>query len=179
MDELIKLGGKILGMAPALAGAIMSPNPVSVGNALGAIKSALGLGADASPSEINAAITGTPEEVLKLAIAENDFRVAMRKADNEELFTRLSDVQNARNAQTEQLRITGIRDISGEIFDWLITAGFFIVLGIRMFVIIPADQTENVGMLLGVLGTAFITVVNFKRGSSQSSRDKDALLKRL
>lgn len=82
----------------------------------------------------------------------------------------------ADQTQTEQVKITGIRDISEEVFDWLITLGFFVILGTRMFIEIPASQTENVGLLLGVLGTAFITVVNFKRGSSQSSRDKDVVI---
>jgi lysozyme family protein len=60
----------------------------------------------------------------------------------------------------------------------IVTSGFFVILGLLMFVGLPtADQNtvSVVNLTIGVLGTAFATVVNFWLGSSSGSRDKDSI----
>ena len=86
----------------------------------------------------------------------------------------LADVSNARDREVKIVQATGKRDWNQELLGWIITAGFFLVLGVRMFITIPPDQLENVGMLIGALIVAFTTVVTYKYGSSKGSADKTA-----
>ncbi|MBN8901820.1 MAG: hypothetical protein J0H57_12360, partial [Rhodospirillales bacterium] len=64
----------------------------------------------------------------------------------------------------------------------LVSGGFFVVLTFLMLNGLPnadANTTRVVNLPLGVLGTAFATVVNFWLGSSSGSRDKDGAVLRL
>lgn len=57
-----------------------------------------------------------------------------------------------------------------------VTLAFFIICGLLLFVTMPAGQAQVVYMLLGTLGTGFMTVLNYFFGSSKSSSDKTAII---
>lgn len=173
------IAGKVGEWAPAI-GAVLAPatggTSVLIGGAVGALTKALGLSPDAKPEDILNAFIVDPEARLKAQIADNGFLLAQRGQDIEELKARLGDVQNARDREVKIVQATGKRDYSQEILGWVITVGFFTVLVMRMFIRIPPDQLENVGMLIGALIVAFTTVVAYKYGSSQGSANKTAAI---
>lgn len=60
----------------------------------------------------------------------------------------------------------------------VVTFGFFVILALLMFAGMPEADPNTISIVnltVGVLGTAFATVVNFWLGSSSSSREKDAV----
>jgi hypothetical protein len=64
---------------------------------------------------------------------------------------------------------------------FVVTIGFLVVVGIAYWHVVPNENAGLLNVLLGALGTAFITIVNFYFGSSLGSKTKDianlALLK--
>ena len=176
-DQVLKdIGSKIWDVAPALTGAILAPNPVTVGLALNQIRKAIGLAPDAKEAEIDAALVANPELKLKMVVAEQDFKTVMRQKDNDELVARLADTQGARVMKTEGEKATGKRDTNLYLLAWLMVVGFFTLMGVIMFVKVPEDSTGVVFMLFGALSSSFGAVINFFFGSSQSSKDKTELM---
>jgi hypothetical protein len=177
---LQKIGDAVVDFAPGIATVLAAtgvgaPVAAAVG-AVGALGRAFGLGSQATPEEVLSAISADPEIRLKAQIAENDFLLKKRDQDIEEIKTYLADVVNAREREVKIVQATGKRDVSQELLGWIIVAGFFAVLIIRMSIRIPTDQLENVGMLTGALIVAFTTVVAYKYGSSQGSVNKSATI---
>ncbi len=112
------------------------------------------------------------EELLKLRVENNRIGAELEKA-------RLADTQNARdmNAAIQQsAEASKLAKNLPYILDIVIVGGAFL-LGMLLFLFeIPQDNRELAltafGLLLGLAGT----VVNFHRGSSKGSKDKDDLL---
>lgn len=69
-------------------------------------------------------------------------------------------------------------DVAPVVMSVLITAAFAMVLYLMLAKPIPLDanQTQLVGILVGVLAGAFTTVVQYWMGSSAGSRSKDAII---
>jgi hypothetical protein len=174
-SEVLKsIGSKIWDVAPSLAGAVLAPNPVTAMLALKAIGKAVGLTPDAKEVDIDAAIN--PEMRLKILVAEQDFKAVMRQKDNDELIARLADTQGARAMKSDGEKSTGKRDLNLYLLAWLMVVGFFVLMGVIMFVKVPEDSTGVVFMLFGALSSSFGAVINFFFGSSQSSKDKTELM---
>lgn len=179
--ETIKaIGSKLMGVAPALAGAVLSPNPATVVNALGAIKKALGLSPDAPEVEIDATLAADPETRLKLTVAENEYRISIRKADNEELIARLTDVQNARSMAVESVRVTGRRDRNLYIIAYTILGGYLGMVTFLLFMLYMGkpikDETGILFMLMGNLSTFAGMVLGYFYGTTKGSAEKTELL---
>ncbi len=178
--ELLKsIGSKIMGVAPALAGAVLAPNPVTVIAALAAIKQAVGMSPDTPEAALDAALRDNPEIRLRLVIAEHDYNLAMRKADNDELFTRLADIQSARQREVSIVQATGKHDALHfclAVFGVLCPVALIFYL---MAVGLPKmDQgtAVMVGGFIGVIIGEYKTIFGYAFGSSQSSKDKDATI---
>jgi hypothetical protein len=167
---------KIANAAPLL-GSILGPGGAIAGTGIKLIASALGV--EEAPAAIEAALETNPDALLKLKELEASHRIELEKFLLEHERVHLADVQNARAREIAIVQATGKRDLSMETLGWIITTGFFAVLIVRMFVTIPTNQLENVGMLIGALISAFLTVVQYKYGSSKGSADKSATLSAL
>lgn len=182
MEENIlkKIADGIVDYAPSLAKVLTASGVgAPAGAALEVISSlgkAFGLGTKATPEAIQAAIAADPQLALKAMMAEQDFTIKQREKDIEEFKAALADKADARKLMSDETKITGTRDKSGIAFDWLIVVGFFATLLIYMFVDVDTDQAGNLGLLIGALISAFVTVVQFRRGSSMSSQRKTELL---
>ena len=166
-------------MAPAIGGALAIPTggaSVAVGAAIKALGSVFGLGESAKPEEIAKAIQGDPEAAFKLKVAEQNFILEMRKADNEELKAILSDVQGARTRQVESEKVTGKRDLNIYVLAWVIVLGFFSLIAVLLYVPLPEDSTGVVFMLFGSLSAGFGAVIQYFFGSSWGSEVKTTLL---
>jgi hypothetical protein len=125
-----------------------------------------------TPQAMEEAIQQDPQGAAKLALAEMEFKLELRKVDLEETKAFLADVNSARDREVKIVQATGKKDTSTEVMAWIIVLGFFTVLITRMLVKIDPSQTENVGMLIGCLITMTTTIVAYKWGSSKGSAQK-------
>jgi hypothetical protein len=89
-----KIGDAIADYAPGIAGVLAATGvgaPVAAGvAALGSIAKIFGLGSDATPEQVHAAIVADPKSAIKLRLAEMDFAINNRKLDIEEIKTQMA-----------------------------------------------------------------------------------------
>ena len=171
-----KIGNAVVDFAPGIATVLAAtgvgaPAAAAVG-AVGALGRALGLGSSAKPEEVLQAISVDPEIRLKAVIADNDFKAEMGRQEIEWLKAELADVQSARMRQVESEKATGRRDTNLYVLAWTIIVGFFGLMGILLFAVIPDDSTGVIFMLFGALAAGFGQVLQYFFGSSKGSADK-------
>ena len=159
-------------VAPTIATAVGGP---LAGMATRAISEALLGKPDGSEAElVQAAANATPEQLLALKNAEQDFAVRMRELDID-----LERIANEDRA--------GARDREIKTKDWtpkalagLITFGYFGVLFFMLLNGLPTTGgSEAMLVMLGTLGTAWGGVVAYYFGSSAGSRDKNDTISKM
>ena len=164
---------KLVGtVAPWIATALGGP---LAGAATKAIAEAIGLGNDASTEEIQATLAGaTPDQLLALKNADQAFQVRMQELGfkNIETLEALA-VENTKDARAMQREV---RSKIPAVLATIITVGFFgILVGMMSGTLHPTEQQAML-IMLGALGAAWGSVVNFYFGSSAGSQQKDALI---
>jgi hypothetical protein len=164
---------KIIGaVAPTLATAVGGPIG---GMAMKFITDALGIPSDASKDDMAKAISNaTPDQLLALKKAENDFAVRMKELDIDLERIASSDRDSARKRETQ------VRDWMPRILAFTIVAGFMatvflVLLGAVEGMKDPLMAT-TVGTLIGFVSAKCEQVVAYYFGSSSSSQQKTALL---
>lgn len=176
MDEIWKVAKGVLGtVAPTLATAIGGP---LAGQAVRAIGEALGLPADAGDRAVaDAVAAATPEQLLALKKADQDFTIRMRELDIDVLSLDQRDRANAREMKvatkswtTEVLAFVVVAGFLGTVY--AVLAGF--VEGMKD----PLTAT-TVGTLIGYVSAKADQVISFYFGSSASSKAKDETIKGL
>ena len=176
-----KIGDAVVDYAPGLAGVLalvpgVGTIPAAALGAVAALGRSFGLGTTAKPEEVLAAISADPEMRLKVMIAENEFALKMKQAELDETKAFLSDVQSARSRQIEHEKATGQSDLNLYVLAWTIIVGFFVLIGVLLFVPLPPDQTGVLFMLFGALSAGFGSVLSFFFGSNKSSENKTAMI---
>lgn len=141
----------------------------------------------ADPEKANALRIRLAEISLDGARLAAEREAGQRSAELETLRASLADTQSARSSMVDMMR-------GGSRLAWgpatvssLVVLGFFAVL--ILLVTLDAGPggaarfdpqvASVINITVGSLGAAFAAVVNFWIGSSQSSRDKDAIVGRL
>lgn len=142
--------------------------------AVTAAADALGL-SDKTEAAIKSAISGaTPEQMLALKNADNEFALNMQALgfDSMEKMAALEndDRDSARNREIQ------VKDRTPKILAYLVTAGFFGMLVFMLFKAIPNENRDIVNIMLGVLGSTFGGIVAYYYGSTKGSEAKSALL---
>lgn len=164
---------KIIGaVAPTLATAVGGPIG---GMAMKFITDALSIPGDASKDDMAKAISNaTPDQLLALKNAENDFAVRMKELDIDLERIASSDRDSARKREVQ------VRDWMPRILAFTIVAGFMatvflVLLGVVEGMKDPLMAT-TVGTLIGFVSAKCEQVVAYYFGSSSSSQQKTALL---
>jgi len=154
-------------VAPTIARATLGPFGGLAATALSAI-----LGTpSADPEATNAALlNATPDQLLALKKAEQDFQVQMKSLGISQDKLVFDDIANARARQV------ALKDDTPAILAYAITVGFFGTLGFLLWNGKPAAGGDALLVLLGSLGTAWAGVVSFYFGSSLGSQKKDTAL---
>jgi hypothetical protein len=162
MDKLLNL---VKTVAPSIAAAVGGP---LAGMATKAISEALLGKPDGSEVELlQAAERATPEQLLALKKAEQDFAVQMRELDIDLERIANSDRDSARNREIK------VKDWTPKILAGLITVGYFGVLFYMLRNGLPQHGgSEAMLVMLGTLGTAWGGVVAYYFGSSAGSKEK-------
>jgi hypothetical protein len=181
-----KIGDAVTDYAPGIAGILalvpgVGTVPAAALGAVAALGRAAGLGSQAKPEEVLQAISVDPEIRLKAMVAENDFKVQMKdielqamKEETERIKANLADIQNARNMNVEGVKATGIRDYEDKVFDWMIVIGLFSIVFMMLYIQPP--ESTILGGLIGTISTAFIAVVQFRKGSTANSQTKTDMI---
>jgi hypothetical protein len=164
---------RIIGaVAPSLATAVGGPIG---GMAVKFITDALGIPSDSSKDDIAKAINNaTPDQLVALKKAENDFTVRMKELDIDLERIASSDRDSARRRESQ------VRDWMPRILAFVIVAGFMgtvfmVLLGYVEGMKDPLMAT-TVGTLIGFVSAKAEQVIAYYFGSSNSSQQKTALL---
>lgn len=168
MDAILNL---VRTVAPTIASAVGGP---LAGMATRAISEALLGKPDGSEQELaEAAAKATPEQLLALKQAENEFAVKMRELDIDLERLANEDRNSARNREIQT------KDWTPRILAGLITVGYFGALFYMLRNGLPQHGgSEAMLVMLGTLGTAWGGVVAYYFGSSAGSKAKDEAMRR-
>jgi hypothetical protein len=165
-------------LAPMIGTALGGP---LLGGAITALESVFGItpkpdaSTDDRQSTLAAAISGaTPEQLAAMRAKDQDYALAMAQAGfkNTETLASLS-VQDRASARAMQI---STKSMTAPFLALFVTLGFFGVLSVMMFVPLPAATHDALMLMLGSLGTAWISVIAYYFGSSASSDRKTELL---
>lgn len=121
----------------------------------------------------------TPEGLLKLKqieVENEQFLITSAIKDKE---LDISNTTNARDANAkiqDSSNASAIAKNAPYILDFLIVGGTMLLAYFIFFIGIPPQNKDIAFAAFGSLLTLCGTIVNFHRGSSSSSKDKDALL---
>lgn len=163
-----KIRRAIAATAPKLAHALGGP---LAGAAVAQISKAIFGAPDADEALIGETLAGaTPEQLVALKIAEQEFAIALREASVEEHRIDAADRANARARQI------AMRDWTPSALGALIILGFFIVLGAMVSRKLPPGAETEFSIMLGALATMTAAVVNYFFGSSAGSKEKTRLM---
>ena len=143
-------------VAPTLGTAIAGP----MGNmALGKIAEVLGCQADHKSVE-KAVQNATPEQMLELKKAEQDFEVQMKELDVDVFKLEVADKQNARSMFSKDwtARIIGLFTIGGFL-------GYIFLVTLQ-----PPEQNSEalINLVLGYLGGLASAIISFYFGASHT-----------
>lgn len=167
--DLLKIVGAV---APTIATAIGGPLG---GMAMKVVAEVLGLPADSSEKDVSRAMAAaTPEQLLALKQADQDFAVRMRELDIDLEKIAASDRDSARRREAQ------VRDWMPRVLAFVIVAGFMgtvfmVLLGYVEGMKDPLMAT-TVGTLIGFVSAKAEQVVAYYFGSSSSSQQKTQLL---
>ncbi len=168
MEALLNL---VKTVAPSIATAVGGP---LAGMATRAISEALLGRPDGTDEELaEAAKNATPEQLLALKQAEQDFTVRMRELEIDIERIDAADRGSARDREVK----TG--DWTPKALAGAVTLGFFGVLGYMIAYGLPSQGGEALLVMLGTLGTAWGGIVSYYFGSSAGSKEKSEAMNRM
>jgi hypothetical protein len=157
-------------VAPTVALAVGGPfGPL----ASAAISAALGTPKGDDKAAEAALLTATPDQLLALTKANNDFQVQMKQLGIDEEKLVYDDIANAR------ARNIALRDSTPAVLVYLTTTGFFSALIGAFLITIPDASKAIVYSMIGSLGTVWITQMGFYFGSSMGSASKTDVINKI
>lgn len=160
---------------PWIGAAATGNVPVLAGMAAKAVSDALGTSVEATPSAIAQAIAGaTPEDMLKLKQAENDFSVRMQELNYKE-HTEMYQAEVAdRNGARDREVKTG--DKSNRNLAYMVVVAWVLIQTFLLTHVVEATMRELVARVLGTLDAALTMVLSYYFGSSSGSDRKTELM---
>lgn len=163
-----KLKRAIVRAAPGLAHALGGP---LAGAAVAQLSRAL-FGAGDVEEEVLAQTlaNASPEHLIALKKAEQEFQLALRQASVEEARIDAGDRADARSRQIK------MNDWTPSALGALVIVGFFVVMGAMVAFKLPPGAETEFSIMLGALATMTAAVVNYFFGSSAGSREKTRLI---
>jgi hypothetical protein len=169
VDKIISI---VRTVAPTIASAVGGP---LAGMAVRTISDVLLGKPDGTEEELaQAALAATPEQLLALKKAEQDFIVQMRELDIDLERIGNQDRDSARNREIK------LKDVTPKVLAAIITVGYFGVLFWMLKYGLPSNGgSEAMLVMLGTLGTAWGGIVAYYFGSSAGSRDKNETINRM
>jgi hypothetical protein len=182
------LAASIRNTAPGLADLLAGANAAIAVAALG--RSLLG-DVQAGAAEVAAAVAkNTPQTRLAVLAAEQSFRLRLRENNVPIASLSAQTVQSVLDsaaksealafADTDKARQRQIEshDNTNAWLAYIVTAGFFLIIGILIFAgnVVDYGAKNILYTLLGVVGTGWANIIGFYFGSSAGSQQKSATI---
>jgi hypothetical protein len=167
--DLLKIVGAV---APTIATAIGGPLG---GMAMKVVADVLGLPAESSEKDVSKAMAAaTPDQLLALKQADQDFAVRMRELDIDLEKISASDRDSARRREAQ------VRDWMPRVLAFVVVAGFMATVFLVLLGYVDGMKdplmATTVGTLIGFVSAKCEQVVAYYFGSSSSSQQKTQLL---
>lgn len=166
-------------VAPWIGAAATGGVPALVGMAAAEVGKAFGKDIRPTLDAIEQAVTGaTPEQMLALRQADNEFAVKMQQLGFEHVQA-LEKVA-ADDRASARVMHTAVRDISTPLLSFLVTGAFFAVVYLLLTRQITVDSSmrDVVMIMIGTLSASFTQVMNFRFGTSAGSKEKNDIMRR-
>lgn len=160
-------------VAPAIASTFGGP---LAGLGVAALSTALLGKADGSEADVAAALaTATPDTLLKMKEADQQFAVEMKKLDIDLEKISAGDRDSARKREVE------VKDKTPRNLAYLFTIGFFSVLGAELLIAVKGIEIAEAALrtldvTLGVLFGMMLGVKEYYFGSSHGSAIKTEMM---
>lgn len=159
--------------APMLGAAVGGPFGVAAGAIIGSV-----LGTkDASPESIKGAIangTLTGDQIIALKQAEESFALQMAALD----INSVKDLEEIAAKDRDSARNMAIqtKDWTPRILAYGVTLGFFGLLSFLLRKEIPQNSKDVLNVMLGSLGTAWVSIIAYYFGTTANSGRKDEMI---
>jgi len=161
MAKLAFLKNIVGAVAPTLGSALAGPMGGMAGDVVAKV-----LGCENNPKSIEKAVqNATPEQMLELKKAEQQFEVQMAELEVDVFALETKDIQDARSKFS--------KDWTSRIMGLVVVGGF---MGyIFLITLQPPEQNSEalINLVLGYLGGLASAIISFYFGASNSSKDKD------
>ena len=161
-------------IAPTLGTALAGPLGGMAGLALAKV---LGVPDESAHDDtaLAAAVQGaTPDQLLALKKADQDFKLQMQELGFKDLEAleaiAAGDRASARDRETK------VGDWTPRLLAGGVTLGFFGLLSFMLRREVPAGSTDVLNVMVGSLGTAWISIISYYFGSSASSARKTEIM---
>jgi hypothetical protein len=161
--------------APWIVAAASGNVPALIGMAAKTVSDVVGTKVDPDQESIGAAIAGaTPEQLATLKQQDNEFKLKMQQLgfESEEELEKIAAADRA-DARARQI---AVKDRLPAVLAVFITCGFFAVLFLAFVKGVNDQSRDLTNIMIGALGTAWISVVTYYFGSSAGSAQKSELL---
>ncbi len=153
----------IAAVAPTLGAALGGPFGVAAGRM---VSKALTGREGASANEVHKALQAADaDKLVKLKELDNEYKLQMQKLGITRDKLEQLDRDSARHREIEMMR-WGHRDLTPPLLAFTVTIGFFGVVIAIFFIPIVQGMREIADVLIGALGTAWVTIVSYYFGSS-------------
>lgn len=119
---------------------------------------------------LEAISTASPEKLKELKKVDNEYKIRMAEIGITEKKIEQLDRSNARN---REIKTGSVIPATLSIF---LTAGFFGVLALLIFHPMKQEVSQIIDIMLGSLGTAWISCITYYFGSSSGSNLKTLLM---
>lgn len=171
--------GDIAKFAPVAGTIVGGPAGAAVGMVGSLIAHALGV--DATPDAVQSAIATDPQAALKLRELELNNAVQLQQLAITQEQNRLAAETATYQAEiadrdSARKREEAVKDWTPSVMAYLVTLGFFSVLGFLLYYGKPAAGGDALLVMLGALGTAWTAIISYYYGSSKGSDRKTELL---
>jgi hypothetical protein len=178
MMDWSKVASNIGSSAPLLAGLVGGPIGVGVTAAAAIISHALGTPSD--PGVVELALND-PSALEKVRQAENANSLQLQQlmvTAAQASLAHESDMARIQAADRADARAMGIstKDWVPKVLAMAVTAGFFGILLLMAFQPLPGTNKDLVNVVVGALGTAWISIIGYYFGTSVGSMRKTELL---
>lgn len=173
-----KVASNIGSSAPLLAGLVGGPIGLGVTAAAAIISHALGTPSD--PGVVELALND-PSALEKIRQAENANSLQLQQlmvTAAQASLAHESDMARIQAADRADARAMGIsnKDWVPKVLAMAVTAGFFGILLLMAFQPLPGTNKDLVNVVVGALGTAWISIIGYYFGTSVGSMRKTELL---
>ncbi|MDR7005196.1 hypothetical protein [Paraburkholderia strydomiana] len=173
-----KVASNIGSSAPLLAGLVGGPIGVGVTAAAAIISHALGTPSD--PGVVELALSD-PSALEKVRQAENANSLQLQQlmvTAAQASLAHESDMARIQAADRADARAMGVstKDWVPKVLAMAVTAGFFGILLLMAFQPLPGTNKDLVNVVVGALGTAWISIIGYYFGTSVGSMRKTELL---